>query len=559
MKLTNSLYIYVCRLFCRSSNSHDHELKCMTKEMSHVPKRQSKSDSTREVNARRVKHPKSTPSPTWSPTFAPTFFPTEAPTFEPTAFLTPPTQNPTDRPVSQPTPISPTRAPTPVASPPTSTGSSLLTTDQAMNAWDIFKALEILTHDNDVDPPNSALIASGGIAGSGDVVSEGQGYALLILGTVLASWDDYAGRVSGSDRDEVINQFGRYFRFWQKMCQNSYSSSSNCQPSGYICSSGGVQSVCLPDWKSKADGSYSVGTGAAPDGDVDGIVGIIFAVKAVANDPNPPDWYDEARKWADASATAFFTYEVTTEVSGYPLAKLGSCWGGWEGDGNNPSYHSPGSYKIMRDYQASFPDSDRSGYSAISTAQWNALIDTTYEVLEAVQVENDGAMVPNWITIGFSGQHIVHTGGAFSGSGTPQNEYGSEAARTTWRVAMDAALYPNDSQDWEKFLTPFLDKLRDTYTGSSPYWAQNAFPNEKIPNTNFEVYMFSDWMENGFIYGPTLSALIIGDSSDRELIDVAGKYLETNLDESYFARCWGLLASLALSGALENAGKIMAS
>ena len=54
-------------------------------------------------------------------------------------------------------------------------------------------------------------------------------------------------------------------------------------------------------------------------------------------------------------------------------------------------------------------------------------------------------MVPNWARIELSNGSISHSSGGFTGSGTPQWEYGSEAARTTWRVALDAAMYPQET------------------------------------------------------------------------------------------------------------------
>merc|ERR1712072_1362211 len=87
--------------------------------------------------------------------------------------------------------------------------------------------------------------------------------------------------------------------------------------------------------------------------------------------------------------------------------------GGWEGEGNNPSYHSPGSYRVMKDYQASFPNKDRKGYSAISQSEWKKLIDTSHEVLRAVQCNDDGALVPNWATIGVKNERLYTAVAAF--------------------------------------------------------------------------------------------------------------------------------------------------
>jgi hypothetical protein len=141
--------------------------------------------------------------------------------------------------------------------------------------------------------------------------------------------------------------------------------------------------------------SAEVGSGSAPDGDEDAIVGMIIALKAFDN-KEKPTWYDELRKWADASCTSFLKHNtVVDSSSAYRLVKLGSCWGGWGNNGNNPSYHSPGSFKVMRDYHIAFPYDERD-YSLPNFGSgnledhWNQLIDTTYAVLAAVQCPAQG-------------------------------------------------------------------------------------------------------------------------------------------------------------------------
>jgi len=473
-----------------------------------------------------------------------------------------PTRAPTPAPVTP----NPTPAPTQTAKP--TAESLLLTTANAKSAWDVFKGLKLLTKTNSVNPPSYSLVASGGAAGGGgSVVTESQAYALLVTGIVLASWDEHAGKEAGADREEVLDAFEGYYNFWKKMCQNSVGGST-CQDAGNWnhCHDTvtNKKSVCLPDWKQKADGSRTEGTGPAPDGDEDAIVGIILAIKAVANDNGKPSWYDDARKWADASSTAFFQFNVETtyfnQQTEHRMLKLGACWGGWESNGNNPSYHSPGSFKVMRDFQNEFPNADRKGkYSGIPSDEWNKLIASSYQALNAVQCGADGALVPNWstFTIG-SNDRVQNWGGRFSGSGTPQNEYGAEASRTTWRVALDAALYPQDASDWSEYLDSFVSRLRGGYTGSGPkFWMSNTFPScgpDQNPG-NDSYSMFGNWRDNAFMYGPTFSALIAGDPGDGDLIDAAGEILGGALPPDYYHRCWALLSNLMISGAIESAGR----
>jgi len=323
------------------------------------------------------------------------------------------------------------------------------------------------------------------------------------------------------------------------------------------CKDGNSNSVCLPDWRHyKTGGSES--TGPAPDADEDATVGIILAVKAVENDNTKPVWYDEARKWADASATAFFEFNVDKSKSDYRLVKLGSCWGGWDGQGNNPSYHSPGSFRVMKDYQKTFPNSDRVGYSAIPENEWKKLIDTSHEVLRAVQCSDDGALVPNWATVGVKGGKIVHTGGSFSGSGTPQYEYGAEAARTTWRVALDAAFYPEKSNEWSPYLSQFNWRLDGGFQNGS--FSSGTFSSCRGPNTNQNINMFGGWQNNEFITGPTYSTLIAASSditNAEAMIDAAGEILGRALPGSYYPRSWAMIGNLMLNGAMESAGNTL--
>ncbi|KAG7351491.1 laminin G domain containing protein [Nitzschia inconspicua] len=464
-----------------------------------------------------TKSPTNTPTPnlvqtpTRSPTKRPTRMPTKSPTNAPTPnMVQTPTRSPTKRPTNVPTTFVPTENPN-TNRPTLLTESVLLRSDKGLNAWEIYQGLSSLTHINSENPPNYAFVASGGAAGDGSyVVSESQSYALLITGVVLASWEEHAGKVAGANRAAAIKSFEGYFNFWKNMCVSSSQHDRHCQNGGNYCSG----SVCLPDWKHWKTGG-SVETGAAPDADEDAIVGIILAVSAVANDISKPMWYDEARSWADASSTAFFRFNVDSSKSAYRMVKLGSCWGGWDNNGNNPSYHSPGSYRIMRDFQQSY-DGPRNGYNAVSQSEWNG------------------------------------------GSGTPQYQYGAEASRTTFRVAMDAAFYPESSLDWSPYLSAFHWRLKNYFDPQNRSWPSNTFQSCRGPNTSQDIQVFGDWSNNAFIYGPTYTSLIAASPSiqnAQSMIDAAANILKSNLPSEYFARSWTLISSLVLSGAMENAAK----
>ena len=74
-----------------------------------------------------------------------------------------------------------------------------------------------------------------------------------------------------------------------------------------------------------------------------------------------------------------------------------------------------------------------------------------------------------------------------------------------------------------------------------------------------DIYIFSDWLSNSFIYGPIFCALIVPTdvmsvSKQQALLDQAGSLLSSDgLPASYYSRCWVLLANLAINGAIASA------
>mmetsp|Transcript_3855 Transcript_3855/g.5887 ORF Transcript_3855/g.5887 Transcript_3855/m.5887 type:complete len:127 (-) Transcript_3855:1191-1571(-) len=123
----------------------------------------------------------------------------------------------------------------------------------------------------------------------------------MIAGITLAAME-----ISDPNRMNVMDRFYGYFNGWKRMCENS-TPYAYCQSMKFC--NGGI-TACLPGWKHDGDLTNVVGTGAAPDGDEDAILGMIMAVKAVENDAQKPAWCDEVRKWADASSTSFLLYNI---------------------------------------------------------------------------------------------------------------------------------------------------------------------------------------------------------------------------------------------------------
>ena len=176
---------------------------------------------------------------------------------------------------------------------------------------------------------------------------------------------------------------------------------------------------------------------------------------------------DEIKDWADKSCTSFMKYNTVLSSSGnHRILKLGTCWGGWDSNGNNPSYHAPGHYRMMRDFQASINSGNQP-----SANDWDMLINTSYKFLKVAQCPagSGSGLVPNWALVQETadGDSLEARPGSFSGSGTPQDEFGAEASRTMWRVAFDALSYPDEAAAQAmSFLDPLNTKLVEGFDPS---------------------------------------------------------------------------------------------
>lgn len=424
------------------------------------------------------------------------------------------------------------------------------------SSYDALKELDVITHvivDNSNDHPIRTIVAEGGET----VLSEGQAYAMMITGIALAAMDP-----SDEHRQDTMDRFYGYFLGWRKMCVlSSQAAAANCQ-SEMLCDRGST--ACLPGSKFDKDLTNVAVSGSAADADADAISGMMMAVKATMNDDQNPVWYDEVRKWADASATSFLMYDTEASPTGQNrIVKLGSCNGGWESDGNSPSYHSPGAYRFMRDYQSDFPPSVRD-YAMPSfndgihqEERWNKVISTSYKVLDAVQCESNG-IVPNWALVTEQNDGLIASyAGSFSGaSGSPQYEFGSEASRTMWRVLFDVALHPWGAfEDGEHFLKHVHNRLDAGYSPGINNWHEQTFMFCHGVNS-----IYSGWRTNAFIYAPVYSALVLEASGvptedQQEMIDTAGLIVNNiPTDMTYYARSWSIIGILTLNGDVAKAG-----
>jgi endo-1,4-beta-D-glucanase Y len=146
---------------------------------------------------------------------------------------------------------------------------------------------------------------------------------------------------------------------------------------------------------------------AATDGDLDAAMALVQAHQR---------WSDGGYlAEAETLAGKILEHEVV-DCDGRATLKPGDAWGGCLDESNetriNPSYFAPAYYRV---FAAKFQS---------QAAQWNALLEGTYELYPILQTRMEG-LVPDWSD---------YDGSDWYGSG-----YSYDACRTPWRVATDYA------------------------------------------------------------------------------------------------------------------------
>lgn len=392
-----------------------------------------------------------------------------------------------------------------------------------------------------VDPLKGtrAVQSSGGAAGG--VVSEGQGYGLLIGGTVVASLSPTDPRWA-----TAVNFTYQVFLGWQRMCQ--LTNQGSCQQGGYYCDG---KYPCLPDWKFDGRLTAAQGTGSAPDGDEDAILGMILFAQATKNRGFP--WWTEVAAWAYNSSKAFADFDTLLSPNGKNrIVRLGSCFGGW--DCSNPSYFAPGHYKVFRDYMLAYNPLEGQKYLPL----WTNLVNTTYLVLQANQCPTSG-LVTNWYVPNPSNPSM---GGSVVSScdfsGTDPAQFGSEACRTPWRVTLDYLWYPDQS----KFSnTAFAMRVASEVT-SKLKLATNACksvgcnPAMKLdlPVSCFVKSVLDPWTDIMFMFGPLSVSLMVPllpsdpqASFQQKALNLAAFVVNSTALVDYYSGSWLSITTITLS------------
>jgi hypothetical protein len=309
-------------------------------------------------------------------------------------------------------------------------------------------------------------------------------------------------------------------------------------------------SACLPHWKFNDRLTAADGTGSAPDGDEDAILGMILLVLSTKN--SRPVWWTEVAKWAYWSSKQFYESSSTPSSDGkWRILKLGSCWGGW--DCNNPSYHAPAAYRAMRDFMKNYGPALGLGTEGPTyESKWNTLIATSYAILLADQCPDTG-LTTNWYVPNQNSPTTRGTTGC-SGSGTPSDQFGSEASRGVWRVALDWMWYGDeDTKNPAAYLTPVVSHVISRFQGGSSF---SDLSTGCLVNS-----IHSSWSTLPFMYGPTFSSLVFPTSNTKQAstLTAAANTLKAATISDYYAGSWVAISTMTLNGDLAKVKSLLRS
>jgi len=217
----------------------------------------------------------------------------------------------------------------------------------------------------------------------------------------------------------------------------------------------------------------------------------------------------------------------------------------------------------MRDFHTSY-DGSRNyamptfGDNLSVENKWNMLIETTYKFYDTTQCTDTG-VVPNWALVKEkNGQKLDKESGSFSGSGTPQYEFGAEASRTMWRVALDAILYPEEASELSiGFLNPIHKNLYDGFNGFND-WADST-----LQTCSYVTSIFNSWRYNGFIFGPVYSTLAVKATSmttseqQKRLNAACQRVGNIPNSASYYSKSWHVISMMTLNGDASKIGALL--
>ena len=150
-----------------------------------------------------------------------------------------------------------------------------------------------------------------------------------------------------------------------------------------------------------------------------------------------------------------------------------------------------------------------------------------------------------------------------SGSGTPAAEFGSEASRTVWRVALDALWYKDSAAVSFNDRASVQVATKLAQYGVNGCYSPSSCEALRLDTGCLVTSIHVDWLWNAFMLGPASTALTVplsaaysGTSTDAArqqlALDNAAGILSQQSITDYYAGSWIAIATLTLTGDLSS-------
>jgi len=268
--------------------------------------------------------------------------------------------------------------------------------------------------------------------------------------------------------------------------------------------------------------------GAATDADEDAALALVFACKKV----QAGAWKSGAHDYcADARTALSNIRQDEVSPSGYLLS--GNNWGA---PILNPSYYSPGHYRVFDAFEGG--------------KRWETVACHAYKSIDDVQANHGqcSKLVYNWTdstgapTLPFAGN-------------TDYDQFGWDAARVVWRVALDKIWYntPKSNETMNEmggfFKQVGASNIKPVYLmdGTTTWpWGLNAFFSA---NAGVGIWAADSAINPGATCG---AASAQANSTAQEAYDVSKATAEPIGEYDYFNNAWQLFGLLTMSGNTPN-------
>ncbi len=189
----------------------------------------------------------------------------------------------------------------------------------------------------------------------------------------------------------------------------------------------------------------------------------------------------------------------------------------------NPSYFWPLAYRVF----AEVDPKHAHGHD------WEALIDSTYDILDESVHKSRTGLPPNWLKVAKSSAPKDKRVDLFWEVDNERSDYGYDAIRTHWRVGMDYMLTGSSEAKDILYATNFLERY---------WWIRRALPSPLSIDGVLRVFP-NDVPPSHAIYGATLPHLMLAYPTIGHAI--VNDYILTPLDNGiwqpkfdYYAQNW---------------------